>query len=373
MKAELIAMKSENITLYFRNASSDKVYQAVLKEQAEGYVVEFAFGRRGSTLQAGTKTQSPIEYEKAKKIYDKLVAEKMAKGYSPGEAGTLYVGTDKEERISGVQCQLLNPIDEEELSHYINNPKWGFQEKFDGKRMLIRRTSEGKMEAINRKGLIVGAPTSIEETVIQMDGTFILDGEAIGDKLYAFDLLHYESIDNSIGDTRNLSYSSRLDFMQLLKNKLAGTAIEIISIVTTTAEKEMFVNQMRSEGKEGIVIKNLDSPYQAGRPSSGGNQLKYKFTKTLSAIVLKVNDKRSVTMGLINELGKIVDAGNVTILPNFPIPEVNAIIEVRYLYAHQQSGKLYQPIYLGTRDDIEREACLTSQLKYKTVIDEEES
>lgn len=366
-------MKSENITLYFRNAGSDKVYQAVLKEENGGYVVEFAFGRRGSTLQSGTKTQSPIEYEKAKKIYDKLIAEKTSKGYSPGEEGTLYIGTSKEERISGVQCQLLNPITEEELSNYVKDPIWCFQEKFDGKRMLVRRSSEGKIEGINRKGLVVGIPSSIEQATSLLEEIFVLDGEAIGDKLYVFDLLHYESNDDKIGDVRSLQYSERLKLMMKIKSKLTNNFIEIITTVTTEAEKKEFINQMKREGKEGIVIKKLDALYEAGRPSSGGNQLKYKFTETLSAIVLKLNDKRSVSVGLINQEGKTVDAGNVTILPNFPIPKVGDIIEVRYLYAHPQSGKLYQPIYLGVRDDIEQSACLTSQLKYKAVIDEEEN
>lgn len=365
-------MGLESVTLYFRNATSDKVYQAVLKEQGEGYMVEFAFGRRGSTLQTGTKTQTPIEYDKAKKIYDKLVAEKMAKGYSPGADGTPYIGTDSADRVSGVQCQLLNPIDEQELSQYIKSSDWCFQEKFDGKRMLIRGNFEAKIEAINRKGLIVGLPESIEQGLSNLEAVFILDGEAVGDKLYVFDVLHYQAQNYNAGNIRNWEYSARLELMPVIKKQLSGNAIELVNTIITEVEKEKFLTQMKNDGKEGIVIKRLDAPYSAGRPASGGHQLKYKFTETLSAIVLKVNDKRSVSMGLINEVGKVVDAGNVTILPNFPIPSVNDIIEVRYLYAHPQSGKLYQPIYLGKRDDIDREACRTSQVKYKASTDEDD-
>jgi len=43
---------------------------------------------------------------------------------------------------------------------------------------------------------------------------------------------------------------------------------------------------------------------------------------------------------------------------------VDSIIEVRYLYAYK-GGNLYQPTYLGVRDDISFEDCLISQLKYK--------
>ena len=38
---------------------------------------------------------------------------------------------------------------------------------------------------------------------------------------------------------------------------------------------------------------------------------------------------------------------------------------MRYLYAHP-GGSLYQPVYLGPRDDVDREDCRLSQLKYKS-------
>ena len=91
----------KNITLYFRQGSSDKVYSAELLPAADGsgYVVNAAWGRRGSTLQTGTKTAKTLPLEKAQAIYDKLVAEKTPKGYSPGEDVALFVDTDNANRI----------------------------------------------------------------------------------------------------------------------------------------------------------------------------------------------------------------------------------------------------------------------------------
>ena len=45
----------ESITLYYREGSSDKVYQAGLTPKDGGYVVTFAYGRRGATLNTGIK------------------------------------------------------------------------------------------------------------------------------------------------------------------------------------------------------------------------------------------------------------------------------------------------------------------------------
>jgi bifunctional non-homologous end joining protein LigD len=63
-------------------------------------------------------------------------------------------------------------------------------------------------------------------------------------------------------------------------------------------------------------------------------------------------------------VGDWVDVGNVTIPPNKEVPAVGALVKVRYLYAFK-GGSLYQPVYIGERDDIAKSACTLSQLKFK--------
>ena len=83
-------------TLYYREGSSDKVYQCAIEPAGERFVVNFAYGRRGATLSTGTKTNVPVDYDDAKRIFDKLVREKQAKGYTEGPDGTPYQHTDKQ-------------------------------------------------------------------------------------------------------------------------------------------------------------------------------------------------------------------------------------------------------------------------------------
>ena len=118
------------------------------------------------------------------------------------------------------------------------------------------------------------------------------------------------------------------------------------------------------------MFKRLDAPYTPGRPNSGGNQLKHKFYATCSAVVAKTNDKRSVELRLLNGKGWI-SVGNVTIPPNFKVPEVGQVVDVRFLYAFRESNALYQPVYLGPRQDIEQHECVLSQLKYKGIGEED--
>jgi len=86
----------------------------------------------------------------------------------------------------------------------------------------------------------------------------------------------------------------------------------------------------------------------------------------LSAIVAKVNTKRSVELSLFKGRS-LISCGNVTIPANHDIPKVGAVVEVRYLYTHRESHALYQPVYLGMRDDVEPGECLASQIKYKAL------
>jgi bifunctional non-homologous end joining protein LigD len=150
----------------------------------------------------------------------------------------------------------------------------------------------------------------------------------------------------------------------MLLNRSDITHIEFVETATDPANKERLFQRLRFQRKEGIVFKRLSAPYTPGRPNSGGNQLKHKFYATCSAVVSQINDKRSVELRLLNCKGWL-PIGNVTIPPNFQVPGVGQVVEVRYLYAFKESNALFQPVYLGPRKDIEQHECVISQLKHK--------
>lgn len=346
-------------TLYYREGSSDKVYQCQIEPAGERFTVNFAYGRRGSTLNTGTKTNVPVDYLDAKRIFDKLVKEKTAKGYAAGENSTPYQHTEKQS--SGFLPQLLNPVEESGVERLIQDTAFCAQEKYDGKRILLQKEGTA-IHGINRKGLLCGFPSLIIHSALRMPGDFVLDGECVGETLYAFDLLMLNG-----EDLRPLAYQER--YLSLM-NLLAATPshhqhqIRLSPMFSKSTEKAALLAELKRQEKEGIVFKLLDAPYTPGQPNSGGSQFKHKFYATVSAVVAKVNAKRSVEVRLMNCEGW-VPAGNVTIPVNFPVPVVGAVVEIRYLYAFKESGALFQPTYLGTRDDIAVGDCKTTQLKYK--------
>jgi bifunctional non-homologous end joining protein LigD len=98
--------------------------------------------------------------------------------------------------------------------------------------------------------------------------------------------------------------------------------------------------------------------------------VKSKFYATASCVVTRVNEKRSVGLGLLDESGDVADVGNVTVPVGHETPRADDVVEVRYLYCYRK-GSLYQPVLLGTRDDLSIDDCYTKQLKYKREDKEE--
>ncbi len=343
----------KSVSLYYTEGTSDKEYHADLKPSDGGFVVNFRYGRRGSSLTTGTKTATPVEYAAALKIFDKLVLSKTSKGYIPGEAGTPYQYTDKDtaNKVSGLLPQLLNVIDEAEARRMSADAGWCMQQKFDGRRMMLRKTG-GTVEAINKLGGVVGVSASIVSAAQLIAEDFVIDGEVIGDTLHVFDIL-------SMGgaDLRGKAYSERYAAL----GSISGSAFTIVESWTDHAEKSERLTALKDSGAEGVVFKRLSAPYKVGRPNSGGDQLKYKFVETLSAVVSKVNAQRSVQVSLLED-GAWKPMGNVTIPPNHAVPTEGAVVEVRYLYA---APALVQPVYLGERDDVTPQECVTAQVKLR--------
>jgi len=350
-----------SITLYYREGASDKVYQANLEPQDGGWMVRFAYGRRGSTLSTGTKTRSHVSREEAQRIYDKLVHEKIAKGYFPGEDGTPYQGAiDKSD--TGIRPQLLTATDEEELTALLADDAFVLQPKLDGRRLLLRREGQ-TITGINRKGLQCGIPETLRASALQIPGDYLLDGEAVGDILHVFELLRRNN-----DDLRTQPYRRRIvDLLNLLAEGRPEKIVWVPSYFGRIEKRTLF-DQLKSERAEGVVFKRLAAPYVPGRPAAGGDQRKFKFVESASVIVTGHNARRSIALGIRDNDGQVVSAGNVAIPADQAVPTIGAVVEVRYLYAFPESGVLFQPVYTGLREDIDLDECVLSQLKFKAEL-----
>lgn len=359
--------QEESIVLHNDTPPSDKLYKVELKQQGDGWVVMGANARRGAALIPRPKTSGPVPYAKAKKVYDDTVRKKRADGYHDyDEGGGVASSTLPENsgRQSGIFPQLLNEVEEGGEEALITDDRWGAEEKFDGKRIILH-FSGGAATGINRRGLTCGIPVTVERDALALGArfggdSFLMDGELVGETFRAFDFLV-----RAQDDLRALPFARRRAHLELaLASPLPNIALS--TLARTTEEKRELYRRLFEAEREGVVFKRLDAPYTPGRPNRGGTQLKKKFVATGSFIVTEVNMQRSVAVHALDERGAVVPLGNVTIPANKDVPKVGDVVEVRYLYCHRNGGSLFQAVYLGVRDDITREDCRTSQLKYKS-------
>ena len=363
--------------LWYCEGTSDKVYHATIEKSGSGYVVNFAYGRRGSALKTGSKTTGPVPLPQAQKIYERLVSEKTGKGYqlttstaSSKAIPVVQPSSNTSQNKPEVQCVLLNPIEGYDVDNCLNSDDWYAQPKLDGVRFLLKKQGP-HIVGYNRKGIQIAAPIEIVLSVQTSDAyyeggcaNFLVDGELIGNVYYVFDILEYND-----KDIRSMSVENRMDTLRDFFPDIESENLQFVDIVKGTKNKKNLYDQLQQNNKEGIVFKNRLATYVAGRPNSGGLYLKNKFYSTASCFVSEINAKRSIKLSVLDENSKYwINVGNCTIPVNHDIPSPGDIVEIKYLYAYK-NGSLYQPIYLGVRSDLDQNDAIYKQIKFKSEND----
>lgn len=361
--------------LFYQEGNSDKEYHIQLVSSGGMFRVECQWGRVGSTLQTQTKVRD-VSLEQAEKVYTKVYKEKVGKGYKEGKkGGGLYtvasvvesgVNNGEEEGGSLVPVegkrkvrwleeevmvpQLLNMIEEGDVKKYLQDDGYGAQEKKDGKHIMLR-VKGGEVKAYNKKGKGVGYPSVWGGLQVSC----VLDGEAIGEVYHVFDLLEISG-----EDLRGLGYGDRYKRLE----NFGGSCIKVVPLAIGYAAKKELYDKLVVGKKEGIVFKRLDAGYKPGRPASFGDMLKFKFYASASVRVCKGREGRhSIGMEVLDG-GKWVFVGNCTVSQKADLPQIGCVVEIRYLN-YRAGGSLYQPTFLGIRDDVDAEECVIGQLRHK--------
>ena len=369
------------ISLRNQQSGSDKTYNCEVIQAANSslYLVNFSYGRTGSTLKAGTKTASPISHEKALSIFQKLVASKERKGYVSADDSVSGGGVVASAVKIGFLPQLLNAISISisDIGSVVS--RFGtvaLQEKFDGERRMAALVGDKLMFA-NRSGREVCLSDEIAADTKKLmlslrsalgfssSDTLIFDGEDMGKSFIIFDIIRSRA-----GKFTDETFRERADWLGVLSSLVQGASsiqVSVPLIADSSRDVNNFIQLHTLKNREGIVLKNPKSAYSSGRPASGGDALKLKFWDSATVLVSSIHQhKRSIRVSVNNDLGagEVLDVGAVSIPVNKAIPFVGQLVEVRYLY-YFSGGSLFQPTYLGLRTDLGMESACISQLKVK--------
>lgn len=384
-----------SVTLHCQQGTSDKVYiLGIMRLNSQNFAVVAHYGRRYGPLTVTHKGYFSTIADATKK-FNSLVREKSAKGYELIESVTTpEEGAQASAPTSApyvpapfvpsppprARCVLLNAVNPDSVGDLLEAPEWALQPKIDGQRLLVEIADDGTIRGFNRRGVEVTVPANIVHgldvfpTGVTNDGE--ITGGADGQVFHIFDVVD-----------ENLTFQQRTEALERvfetdgrgcrtawgILNGLAGprnrrgpsdpgyNSVRLVRTFTGYTAKRLALITLMHENREGVVFKRLDAPYTVGRPNSGGSYLKHKFVQSATCQVLRVNNQRSVEIGLCTtHLGMraVSGCGNVTIPANQSIPEVGQLVEVRYLYANPsategEQATLYQPVYLGVREDAE--------------------
>ena len=352
------------ISLYFKNEGSDKEYHVQLRQSADGWRVHFQYGKRGSALRDGLKTPAALSWQEAAETYAKTVRGQLKDGYTENSAGTPFQDSPMGDRNSGLVPQLLNSCEEADFLPLADDDEWLFQEKFDGERLMMRKLADGSVQGINKKGLVIALPLPLCEAISKIPArSFVIDSEWLGERCAVFDLVDLDGA--SLAQIPCEARKIMLD--KLIASAPADAQGAFIHVETACdkASKIALYNRVRDGQGEGVVGKKKSSPYESGRPNSGGNQLKRKFIESATLIAGEMSaTKRSLEVYALDAEGQKVLMANVTLPESAQIPSPGELVEVHYLYCHI-GGKLAQPVYKGKRLDQDLSDAGMGQLKYK--------
>jgi bifunctional non-homologous end joining protein LigD len=364
----------KSVQLFFQEGTSDKLYNAQIVEDAGAFTVAVQWGRRGSTLQEGSKAVR-VSRAKAEATFDKIVREKRSKGYEeiagtvrpaavapPAGAGSgSKAGAGTKRAVVGHAAQLLTAIDDDELDGFLGNDEVIAQQKLDGVRVLVTITPAGELVATNRHG----QPTQMAgghalAGLAYLPKATVVDGEILDNAYWIFDVLTVAGT-----DVRTHGYLDRYKLLdEELEPALTGTA-QILPMAKGAKAKRTLHDKLRRAGAEGIVFKQRDAPYSHGRVTT---QRKYKFIKSADVIILE-NVGNAYKMAVMDG-SKLFECGNVFAgTTNASRKDLDSrlaagerpVAEVRYLYA-TDDHQLFQPVFVMLRDDKLARSCMRSQL-----------
>ena len=262
-----------------------------------------------------------------------------------------------------------------DIDKLIDDDRVVFEQKLDGERVIVH-IKDGEVTCWSRTGFQIELDPEVHKELERFDNEeWIFDGEYVNDAYNVFDAPMLAS-----KSTVDLPYSSRKKALQRLFSSMQEEEFfEHIGAVNTAIsdeEKQMLWLRTLNGKMEGVMVKYLDSKYEAGKRSK--KWLKVKHTETADVVVIETgrgNTGRAVTIGMYKN-GELQEVAGCKIPRDDLLDDINpgTVLEVKYLYA-TQDDRLYQPVFVRIRTDKQPEDCVLEGLKLPdkhTIIDIEQ-
>lgn len=251
--------------------------------------------------------------------------------------------------MSNFQPELPTLVPIEQIGRFIKDPAYGLQEKYNGKRRTVIKQGD-HIYALNKTGETRNVEPVLKQALLKCPhDNMIFEAEQIK--------LHYTIFDLLMIDGKSLANEPYRERMRVAEHSLGSESwCRIVATATTGIEKYALAAQLIKDHAEGVVIKDLNAAYGAGRHK------KIKFVKTLDAVVIGPSPKGhdSVELGLYDDMGRLVRIGGCSLRGKEKVQKGD-VVEIMYLYS-TPTNHVVQPRMTVKRDDKNPEDCKLSQL-----------
>ena len=268
--------------------------------------------------------------------------------------------------------QLAKQSDLTDLKPYIDDPNWVFEQKLDGHRLLLRSPGmDMAPTALTRNGSLYSRKLPKEIMDFRFpEGEWALDGElvatvvnghTVSSTFYIFDL-PLSPLDKIMPA---IPLASR---RAALKTMLANIQhpFKLVPQARTKDEKIALAAASLQHNFEGLILKDVKSPYRSGGRTP--EWLKVKYVATADVVVTDVRSDGKDSVGYaVYDNGTLKPIGRASLIGKEKKGAISVgdVLEVRYLYVGAD-GRLYQPTIMRKRDPNEKRAdeCKADQLKH---------
>lgn len=257
-----------------------------------------------------------------------------------------------------IRPEILVEVPYESLPKFVKDDRYGFQEKFNGKRRMVVRDGDSVF-SFNKEGEIRELPARMYSKILSHRLTrFVIDCELMVDEtVKVFDAL---ILDEHLLGTQ--PYSVRHEAVRIAFSGCKWA--EVAYTATTTADKRLFAQRLEGENAEGIVIRRLDAPYKQG---DSGQHKKIKLWKTADAVVMSYERKdnfgqpTSVNIGCYDKKGQLQRISGSSLLGKDRTIKPGDVVEIKFLYS-TPTGHVVQPTILCKRDDKKPTSCTMERI-----------
>jgi len=263
-------------------------------------------------------------------------------------------------------CESIPTKDTAQLEQYAQDENYIGNQKFDGERCIMIKTSE-KLIMLSRGGNIITYKFPDIADGVSCEDNFIIDGEIISLNGDFSNLLTRALTSNPI-KIKELVNSIPVKYMvfdilslndKVLMNEPLRNRVEILKglMDKNFSEndklemckygdiKELW-NEVIENDDEGIIVKDLNASYEANKRSKGW--LKYKNFKETTITITSYTENNAGIRGETDEGIKVqIAGGNTQAVLNEFENKGYATINIQYLSQSKSNGKFRFPSYRG--------------------------